>query len=268
MSFPSNLLDSRSSDNSERRSASNILPSNYTMHSSNNIPSRVNSNILSRANSNISSRANGGRKRRGALDGMNSGGGGRDGGRGRGDGERILGLAPAPSPSRQARRKWGDYLGLLLIKEIAASSAHIAPHGKGRQRHERCAINLNKRPSFAMSVGWKHVRDRRKLLLSQLRNSGNRRARASREEEEAGELGALLQDMLLDAEESFRESGERREAEAARQERLELDGEMARNAAMGRRGRRREESADQDGSSEGKQSLAESESDELAGAMK
>ena len=132
------------------------------------------------------------------------------------------------------RRRWTDELDYLLLQEVSACGAHVSPHGKGKERYSKVAEELNKQESLKFKTDWKHVRDRTKRLLRQFKRDDARRARSSGEEEEVSDMDILLNDMILEVEAHENEAANRRDAVAARMDRLEAEGAEIRNAALRR----------------------------------
>ena len=138
---------------------------------------------------------------------------------------------------RGKRRMWTEEIDVPLLKEIVAREAHTASYGQGRGRFEAVASSLNSHPIFVkcgFRTDWKHARDRFKLVVQQFKKQDAASARKSGVEEEYGERKKLLLDILDDLEEREHNVALRRSNNAAKVKKLQADGEVIRNAALGR----------------------------------
>ena len=68
---------------------------------------------------------------------------------------------------------------LIIIREVAASKAHIAPYGKVRAKFEEVAENCNGNPMMPEKVNWNTFQDRYKRLQEWFDKEDNIKAKLS-----------------------------------------------------------------------------------------
>lgn len=147
-----------------------------------------------------------------------------------------VGLEESPRETNgvKRRRKWSEEMDVRLLKEVMAQGAHVSPHGRGQQRYESVITELNKVPIFRCSLDWKGARDRFQLIMGKFKREDARNVRASGIDEEYNEKCQLLTDIVTEMKDRKRESKERKDAEAKKEEELKEAGERIREEAMNR----------------------------------
>ena len=103
---------------------------------------------------------------------------------------------PKPKAKPGRRSKFSTSENLIIIQEVAASKAHIAPHGETMARFQEAAIEANANPSFAHSVNAKSIHDRFLRLVEDFETSDAQEKAMSGVGEEIEEVDALLGDIV------------------------------------------------------------------------
>ena len=84
---------------------------------------------------------------------------------------------------------------LILVREVAASSAHLAAFGETRATFGQAAAKVNENEAMKEKVTWKSVRDRYKKIQEKFDKRDNCERRISGSGGEVGEMDELLMEM-------------------------------------------------------------------------
>lgn len=103
---------------------------------------------------------------------------------------------PKPKAKPGRRSKFSTAENLIIIQEVAASKAHIAPHGETMARFKEADIKANANPSFAHSVNAKSIQDRFLRLVEDFETRDAQDKVMSGVGGEIGEVDALLGDIV------------------------------------------------------------------------
>lgn len=123
---------------------------------------------------------------------------------------------------------------LMLVREVAAAKAHLAPNGATKERYETAANKANATRRLTCPVTWKSVQDRYKRIQARFDERERVESLMSGVGGELGEIEELLSSMkearqdLLNCKSASRRAAQEREAE---KERL---GSIVREKAMNR----------------------------------
>ena len=125
--------------------------------------------------------------------------------------------------SRTGRRpKFTPDDDLVLVREVAAAKAHIAPNGATKERFETAAKKSNATKRLSCAVTWKSVQDRYKRIQSRFDERDKIDGLMSGVGGEVGEMEELLSAMrearqdLLNSRSASRRAAQERETEKER----------------------------------------------------
>ncbi|PXF41047.1 hypothetical protein BWQ96_09242 [Gracilariopsis chorda] len=100
------------------------------------------------------------------------------------------------------RSKYTATEDLVIVREVAAAKAHIAPYGKTRALDEIVADRCNENPVMTCKLKWKQCQDRYDRLQESFdKGDGLTHLRFGIKDEELGELNELLSQMREDKDE-------------------------------------------------------------------
>jgi len=104
--------------------------------------------------------------------------------------------APLPSATRLGRRpKFTASDDLVLLREVSAARAHVAPNGATRERFDIAARRSNATKKLSCTVTWKAVQDRYKRLQQRYNTRDAIDQQMSGIGGEVGEMEELLSTM-------------------------------------------------------------------------
>lgn len=124
---------------------------------------------------------------------------------------------------------------LIIVREVAAARAHVAPNGETRERFEVAAAKVNGSKRLVSSVTWKSVQDRYKRLQKRFDRNDRIEAAMSGVGGEFGELEELLSSMKETREDLTRERESKRQKVMEREAEKERLGSELRCVAINRR---------------------------------
>lgn len=131
---------------------------------------------------------------------------------------------PLPSrPSNKGRRAtFTPSDDIIIVREVSASKAHIAPFGEVLSRCAEAAHRANANPNLSAPVSSKRLQDRYKKLMDAFAKKDRQERMMSGIGGEVGELNELLGE-LLEAQEDLRATKDADRASKIEQERRKND---------------------------------------------
>lgn len=124
---------------------------------------------------------------------------------------------------------------LLLLREVAAAKAHVAPTGETRERFEIAAAKANATKKISTNIAWKPLQDRYKRLQGTYDEEEATESRMSGLGGEVGEKEELLAGMREDREMVAAEKCAKKDAETKREREKERLGAIIRSRSTARK---------------------------------